>query len=156
MLVLNGVKKWIVTDMTETDGDIYEVESIVDCRIIHGVRRFRVRWVGYGPEDDTWEEESNLNCDELLQEFWERTKVVKKTALEKKIDDLKKLNPERVIGMFRDKDEIWYVVAVAKGKMARVSSRTLKETCPELAIDFLCPRLEVKLASMFLRNNTKA
>ena len=28
-----------------------------------------VRWKGYGEESDTWEQEKELNCDRLIEEF---------------------------------------------------------------------------------------
>ncbi|XP_054288379.1 chromobox protein homolog 1-like isoform X1 [Macrosteles quadrilineatus] len=54
------------------DGDSeasYEVEKIIDCRTIQGKREYLVRWKGYSRGDDTWEEESDLNCNDLLQKF---------------------------------------------------------------------------------------
>jgi hypothetical protein len=41
------------------EGDIFEVSKIVDeIKIPH---QYRVRWKGYGPSDDTWEDASTLN-----------------------------------------------------------------------------------------------
>lgn len=54
----------------------YEVERILDHREVkRGHNRIRkeflVKWLGYGPEHNTWEPESNLtNCDELLTAYW--------------------------------------------------------------------------------------
>lgn len=28
-----------------------------------------VRWVGYGENDDTWENEKDLNCSQLIEDF---------------------------------------------------------------------------------------
>lgn len=46
---------------------IYEVEQLLKHRGRKGDREFMVRWVNYGPEDDTWERESNLMCPKILQ-----------------------------------------------------------------------------------------
>nr|ACO12357.1 Chromobox protein homolog 5 [Lepeophtheirus salmonis] len=49
----------------------YEVHKIVDVEINKkdGSKEFRIRWKGYKPEEDTWEEEKNLNCPEKIEAF---------------------------------------------------------------------------------------
>lgn len=47
----------------------FKVEKIVDQRTIKGRRQFLVRWKGYTEEADTWEQEKELNCDRLIEEF---------------------------------------------------------------------------------------
>jgi hypothetical protein len=49
----------------------YEVEKIVD----ESKDRYRVRWVGYLPQDDTWELKKNLKKDApLIVEDWQKLK----------------------------------------------------------------------------------
>lgn len=38
-------------------------------RTIKGRRQFLVRWKGYDADSDTWEQEKDLNCLELIEEF---------------------------------------------------------------------------------------
>lgn len=45
------------------------MEKIVDQRTIKGRRQFLVRWKGYTADSDTWEQEKELNCDRLIEEF---------------------------------------------------------------------------------------
>ncbi|KAG8278181.1 hypothetical protein J6590_027441 [Homalodisca vitripennis] len=47
----------------------YEVEKLIDSREVRGKTQFLVRWKGYSRADDTWEDEKDLNCPELLQKF---------------------------------------------------------------------------------------
>ncbi|XP_076170396.1 uncharacterized protein LOC143148210 isoform X2 [Ptiloglossa arizonensis] len=47
----------------------YEVEKIVGQRTIKGRRQFLVRWKGYDEDSDTWEQEKDLNCSQLIEEF---------------------------------------------------------------------------------------
>ena len=56
------------------DGDEqYDIDSVLAVRQSSKRRReFLVKWLGYGPEHNTWEPEGNLtNCSEVLQAFWD-------------------------------------------------------------------------------------
>ena len=60
----------------------YEVESILMHRDKHPVRgykikrEFLIKWLGYGPEHNTWEPQANVsNCPELLSEYWASVKA---------------------------------------------------------------------------------
>ncbi|KJH41092.1 chromo' (CHRromatin Organization MOdifier) domain protein [Dictyocaulus viviparus] len=59
----------------ESEGD--EVESIEDIKIQNGVFKYRVRWVGCKPSEDTWEPEESFTGSEskaLLEEYREAHK----------------------------------------------------------------------------------
>ena len=48
----------------------FEVEKILNKRIVRGKKKFLVRWKGYMVEEDTWENRENLrNTKELVEEF---------------------------------------------------------------------------------------
>ncbi|KNZ75263.1 Testis-specific chromodomain protein Y 2, partial [Termitomyces sp. J132] len=48
----------------------YEVDEILDSRIVCSRLQYLVCWKGYGPEDDTWEPQKNLNrAPDKLQDF---------------------------------------------------------------------------------------
>ncbi|CAD1468127.1 unnamed protein product, partial [Heterotrigona itama] len=58
--------------LTKQDGNNekeYEVQKIVGQRTIKGRRQFLVRWKGYDENSDTWEQEKDLNCLELIEEY---------------------------------------------------------------------------------------
>jgi Chromo (CHRromatin Organisation MOdifier) domain len=59
---------------TEEEED-YEVKFIVDDRYIKGKRQFKVRWVNYGPKDDTWVNEADMSCPKLISAFEEEKKA---------------------------------------------------------------------------------
>lgn len=46
-----------------------QVEKVVAQRTIKGRRQFLVRWKGYAEDSDTWEQEKDLNCPQLIEEF---------------------------------------------------------------------------------------
>uniref|UniRef100_A0A0P4W604 Chromo domain-containing protein n=1 Tax=Scylla olivacea TaxID=85551 RepID=A0A0P4W604_SCYOL len=60
-------------DAQNEDGT-FEVEQIVDMECRRRWKcpvKFRVRWVGYSEKDDTWLPASELNCEDLINEFLE-------------------------------------------------------------------------------------
>lgn len=51
------------------DDCIFEVEELMAHKIENGTFFYKVRWMTYGPEDDTWECESNLSCPNILLDY---------------------------------------------------------------------------------------
>ena len=51
------------------DPTIYEVEEILDSRRRRRRLQYKVRWTGYGPEDDQWVPASEVNSGELTEAF---------------------------------------------------------------------------------------
>lgn len=47
----------------------FEVESIVDHRILKRHRKFLVKWKDYSSDHDLWVEECDLHCTEILTEY---------------------------------------------------------------------------------------
>ena len=48
----------------------FEVEKILNKRVVRGKEKFLVQWKGYTAEGDTWESRENLkNTRELVEEF---------------------------------------------------------------------------------------
>jgi len=48
----------------------FEVEKILNKRVVRGKEKFLVRWKGYTAEGDTWESRENLkNTKDLVKEF---------------------------------------------------------------------------------------
>ena len=62
------------------DGDVqYEIESVLAVREArHNKKQFLVKWLGNGPEHNTWEPEANLtNCSKVLQTFWDAARSLR-------------------------------------------------------------------------------
>lgn len=54
----------------ENDTVEYEVEKIIDMKTDKkGKKEFRIRWKGYGEDQDTWEPENMLSCKDLIDAF---------------------------------------------------------------------------------------
>uniref|UniRef100_A0A0N5AJS6 Chromo domain-containing protein n=1 Tax=Syphacia muris TaxID=451379 RepID=A0A0N5AJS6_9BILA len=52
----------------------FAVERVIGERINEktGKKYYRLKWQGYGSEDDSWEPEDNVDCSELIEEFYGR------------------------------------------------------------------------------------
>ena len=59
-------------EAAKSDRKRYEVEKLVEH--LQGPQKnfeYKVRWKGFGPEDDTWEPEANLSsCQEAIAKYW--------------------------------------------------------------------------------------
>ena len=57
----------------EDEDPEYEVEEILDSRIINNNIEYLVKWKGYPPEENTWEPLKHLeNCQKVREEFHQR------------------------------------------------------------------------------------
>lgn len=52
-----------------------QVEAIVGHKSKRGESFFLVRWKGYGKDDDSWEPEAELNCDDLIAEYRKKVRI---------------------------------------------------------------------------------
>ena len=67
---VEGQKKTLPKPVIIEGEEKFEVEKILNKRMIRGKKKFLVRWKGYTMEEDTWENRENLeNAKELVEEF---------------------------------------------------------------------------------------
>ncbi len=55
--------------------DSFEVETIVSHRGEPGKRKYLVRWKGFSPEHDTWQDEKDIETRRCVVEYWERRRT---------------------------------------------------------------------------------
>lgn len=56
----------------KNDAHIFDVEKLLDDKMIGKVRYYLVRWKGFQSTDDTWESESNLMCPSILAKYLQK------------------------------------------------------------------------------------
>lgn len=79
-----------MSEEEELSENEYEVEKVLDSRIRDGEREYFLKWKGYPMSECTWEKESGMNCDDLVEEYWSRVKKEKSTRSKGK-----RLRPQR-------------------------------------------------------------
>jgi len=74
----------------------FEVEKILNKRMVRGKEKFLVRWKGYTAEEDIWENRENLkNAKELVEEFKrEYGKEVKELRQQEQEEEEKEFSQE--------------------------------------------------------------
>ncbi|XP_070605896.1 M-phase phosphoprotein 8 isoform X2 [Erythrolamprus reginae] len=73
----------------DEEENVYEVEKILDMKTEDGEVKYKVRWKGYAPDDDTWEPEEHLkDCREVLLEFRRKMLESKPKPVKKEIQKL--------------------------------------------------------------------
>jgi len=67
---VEGQKKTPLKPVIIEREEEFEVEKILNKRMVWGKEKFLVQWKGYTVEEDTWENRENLgNAKELVEEF---------------------------------------------------------------------------------------
>jgi len=65
------------------DGELeYEVEQIISFDAKR--KKYLVKWLGYGHENNTWEPEKNANAPEKVEEYWQIVQLRDKNAAKAK------------------------------------------------------------------------
>lgn len=72
--------------------DIYVVNKIIGSRKKNGIKQYLVNWEGYPDSDNTWENEDNIFCKKLINEYEESLKrqKIQKGSLASKGSKIKK------------------------------------------------------------------
>ena len=67
-------------EVEEEPEEVYSVEKIVSKKVVGGKTQYLLKWKGYDSDQNTWEPEENLDCQDLLEEFNRRTVTAAKPA----------------------------------------------------------------------------
>ncbi|XP_046847702.1 uncharacterized protein LOC124441296 isoform X2 [Xenia sp. Carnegie-2017] len=72
----------------EGEDDVFEIEKILLTAVEQDVRYYKVRWLGFDEDHDTWEPEENLfDCKDVLDAFWGKDGKTKQSKRKKRKSD---------------------------------------------------------------------
>lgn len=66
-------------EIEQQEEEVFSVEKIVCKQVVGGKTQYLLKWKGYDSDENTWEPEENLDCQDLLDEFNKRTKMREET-----------------------------------------------------------------------------
>jgi len=152
-------------DLSEepVDADQYVVESVVDKRRRNGKTEYLIKWQGYADEDNTWEPEDNLECEELIEEYEQKVKTSTQKS-SKSSSPAKKSTPaakkpttvstredvgfargfeaEKIIGVTELNGDLLYLIQWQGGVEADlVPANIANHKCPQVVIQFFQEKL---------------
>ena len=70
----NRKRKAREVDEGQQEEEVFSVEKIVSKRVAGGKTQYLLKWKGYDSDENTWEPEENLDCQDLLEEFNKKAK----------------------------------------------------------------------------------
>jgi hypothetical protein len=83
-LKLHTVRRRRLQPLRDKGKEEFFIDQIIDVKIVKGKRWYRVRWLGYGEEDDTWESRHTLrDCKALARWDYAQEQVSVSSASER-------------------------------------------------------------------------
>lgn len=115
--------------------ELCEVKKILDDRVEDGVRKFLIQWVGYSESQNSWVDEGDLNCAQILKEYLEDKKI--KHDLHYVISEK---TDEQVVGVTKQENKLYF--KLQKGdKIILVSNEKMKKHHPKALFDYYESRI---------------
>jgi len=74
----------------EEPAEEFEVEEIVQKKVLKGKTQYLIKWKGYDHGDNTWEPEENLDCPAMIKEYERKAAEKNKPATEKATEEKKR------------------------------------------------------------------
>ena len=88
------------------DNNYYEVEKILDKRIVRGRKEYLIKWKGYSEKESTWEPLPHLKyIQDIVKKFDEQYNINKKANSKEKNKDIEKIEKDNKIKI-KNKEDI--------------------------------------------------
>lgn len=127
----------------------YIVEKIERKRIANGVTEYYLKWKGYPRSENTWEPVDHLYCYELIAEFEESEKRLRRTRHSTIAHEENKetgfdhgLQPAKILGATDTSGSLMFLISWKNSKQSNlVPAKVANVKCPQLVIKFYEERL---------------
>lgn len=70
------------------DDKIYDVEKILNKKVVNGKTYYLLKWQNYPESDSTWEVDTDVLCPELIEDFENRERQHLKRKIVEKADTI--------------------------------------------------------------------
>ena len=117
-----------------TLSDEYEVEDIIDHKDVGRTRYYYVKWKGYPYTDNSWVDEKDIYCPDLINKYNEE--------LEKLHEATHPIStpvtiPNKILDHYRKGLRMYYKVQYVDGTTKELDSEVLKKFNPMLIVKYL-------------------
>ena len=138
----------VKSDISDSEEEVYDVERILNDRVVNGRKEYFIKWVGYPDEDNTWEDAKNIFSPELLEEYEQEKKKAKAAAKPKGKQAAKPAfkvvvtnewddKIKKIIGVFKDdKSGLQVEYVTCDGKKGVAPRETIHVKAPIKLLEF--------------------
>lgn len=125
--------------MLYAEGD-YEVEKVVDVRVLDGEVGYLVKWKGWSSESNSWVAAADMMCAELIDEF-EKSNPNK---ISSKYNPFKRgYKAENILKAVLDENKIYFLIKFEEKEEAEyVTSKVANVECTEKVIEYYQKKIE--------------
>uniref|UniRef100_A0A0X3Q5C8 Chromobox protein homolog 3 n=1 Tax=Schistocephalus solidus TaxID=70667 RepID=A0A0X3Q5C8_SCHSO len=121
----------------------YEVEKILDVKVVDGSEQFLVKWKDHDDSHNTWEPVGNLACPRILHEFFLQRSLAEEKIVDVEVNSDKPYGFERglaptcITGVTKVDEELYFLIKWKGRKDPDVVPATQANVrCPQLVIGF--------------------
>ena len=125
------------TESEVEQSEDFQVAKVINHRWIKGHLQYLVKWKGLDESENSWEDEANLNCTNLIDAYVRsKTKIFKqqKVQISSEIPTGAELT---VLQGMKIYDQIAYKTKDERGIIRNITSEDAKKICPLALLDYL-------------------